>query len=172
MSSSKGVAKSLARVSFGFTLLLTGVAYYMKMESFASLMNEGFAGTQVAFLGPVMSYALPALMIIGGFLYTVGFLMTIGAWVTGIALGLFPVLMMLKAVVSPQIDPTSVMPFVIYGMAWLIIFQLVSKKGCCCGPMGMCPCGKDNCDCSLPASDDDYSVKSSSKKITVRKKKK
>ena len=173
LSGPKGVSRTLARASFGLTLLFMGIAYYLKMESFASLMSEGLANTQVAFLGPVMTYVLPALMIIGGFTYTIGFLMTIGAWATGIALGLFPVLMMLKAIVSPDIEPTSVMPFVIYGMAWLIAFMLVSKGGCgsMCGhgsAMG-CACGKDNCDCPMPGSDDDYSVKSAPKKIVVRK---
>jgi hypothetical protein len=132
-----------------------GVAYYLKHDSFLSLMSEGYLGTPLAFLGPVLAYVLPALMIVGGFFYTIGYLMMIGSWAAGLALVLFPVSMMLKAVVSPDIEPTSVMPFVVYGIAWLILYKMVTR-GCGCGPKscagacagGTCPgCGHMPCDC-------------------------
>lgn len=169
MSGPKGAAKSLARLSFGLTLLLAGVAYLMKLASFTELMGEGLTNTQFAFVAPVAAYALPVLMIVGGFLYVVGFLKTIAAWCAGLALGLFPVLMMLKAVVSPAIEPTSVMPFVIYGLAWLVIFQMVTPKGChggCCGSMAGCACGKDGCDCGM---EEDKPKKVAVKKPTAKK---
>lgn len=145
----KGAASTLARIGFGVTLLLMGVAHYLKLDSFTSLMSEGLATTPLAFLAPVMAYVLPALMIIGGFLYTIGFFMTVGAWVTGIALAAFPILMILKAVVAPDIEPTSVMPFVVYGIAWLVLFKMVTKSGC--GHKGCatgCACGMPGCNCA------------------------
>jgi hypothetical protein len=156
----KGAAKSLTRIGFGLTLLFMGIANYLKMDSFMSLMSEGFTGTPLEFLGPVMTYILPALMILGGFLFTIGVFMTIGTWAAGLSVILFPVLMMLKAVVSPDIEPTSVMPFVVYGIAWIVLFKMVAKGHCGCGPKacggacggacatGTCPgCGHMPCDC-------------------------
>jgi hypothetical protein len=168
----KGAAKTLARVGFGLTLLFMGIADYLKMDSFMSLMSEGFTGGPLAFLGPVMAYLLPALMIIGGFLFTIGVFMTIGTWAAGLALVLFPVLMMLKAVVSPDIEPTSVMPFVVYGIAWIVLFKMVAKGGCGCGPKacaggacatGVCPgCGHMPCDCKKDVIVGSAPVKSAS----------
>jgi uncharacterized membrane protein YphA (DoxX/SURF4 family) len=155
MSSPKSAAKVLTRIGFGLTLLLMGIAHYLKMDSFLSLMSEGYLGTPLEFLGPVLAYVIPALMIVGGFLYTIGCFRTVAAWAAGLALVIFPASMMLKAVVSPDIEPTSVMPFVVYGIAWLILYKMVSRGCCgskCATSCGVCPCGTANCACPAPGA--------------------
>jgi uncharacterized membrane protein YphA (DoxX/SURF4 family) len=154
----KGTAHKLTRISFGLTLLLVGIAYFVKNPTFAALMAEGISGTAIAPLGQIMAYVLPGLMVVGGLIYVIGAFMEIGAWVTGIALGLFPVLMILKSIVSVEIEPVSVMPFVVYGLAWLILYVLVTKntgcgsKAACCGTGAGCGCGMAGCHCPSDAS--------------------
>lgn len=144
LHSSKGVAGFLLRVTFGLSLLLHGISLYMDFPGFSAMTRDGLGPLEP--LGMIWAYVLPALMIVGGALFTVGMYRYYATWATGLALASIPAGMMLKPVLTDA-PAGDMMGAAINAFIWLIVFFLVLKHGssCCCGPCGSkggsCGCG-------------------------------
>lgn len=130
MKNPKTAMKMVLSVTFGLSLLLVGVAHYMTMPMFMGMVTDGLGPLSI--LGTAWAYILPALMIVGGALFTVGMYKHIAAWASGVALGSIPVGMLLKPVLGGALLP-EMMPHAINGFIWLIVYVLVVKMCCCCG---------------------------------------
>ncbi|MDD5026246.1 MAG: hypothetical protein PHH13_02595 [Candidatus Peribacteraceae bacterium] len=119
-----GIATVVVRVSFGVALLCVGLTHYMAFGGFVTMAREG-----MGFLEPVAmlwAYILPALMILGGALFTIGMYAEIAAWAAGLALASIPVGMLLRPVLS-GVSMADVMPAAINAFIWLIVFVLVVR---------------------------------------------
>jgi hypothetical protein len=126
----KGVASLALRLSFGISLLLVGLTHYMNFEPFQGMVVEGLGALE--FLGMLWAYLLPALMIVGGALYTIGMYHEVAAWCAGLALGSIPVGMLLKPVLSGAPLP-DVMAVAVNTFIWILVYYFVVKScSCCC----------------------------------------
>ncbi len=137
----KAAMKLIVRVSFGLSLLLVGISHYMTFDMFMGMTTDGLGALTV--LGTLWSYVLPALMIVGGALFTIGMFTEVAAWTAGIALGSIPVGMLLKPVLGAVPLP-DMMPAAINAFIWLLVYVFVVKFSCCC-----CGCGsaQGTCGC-------------------------
>tara|TARA_Y100000310_G_C20501384_1_gene724175 strand:+ start:437 stop:814 length:378 start_codon:yes stop_codon:yes gene_type:complete len=117
------------RLGFGVSLLLVGIAHYMTLDMFMDMVSMGLG--PLTFVGTIWAYVLPALMIVGGALFTIGMYRNIAAWTSGVALASIPVGMLLKPVLSGVPLP-DVMPAAINAFIWLLVYVAVVKF-CGCG---------------------------------------
>ena len=138
ISSSKGVAKLLLRVSFGLSILFVGITHYMTMSAFVPMVTDGLGA--ISFLGTLWAYVLPGLMILGGALFVIGMYTEIATWAAGLALGSIPAGMLIKPVLS-GVALGDMMPVAVNTFVWLLVFYFVAKSCSCCD------CGSDNCKC-------------------------
>ncbi len=127
-TSPKGIAAVLLRISFGVSLLMVGLTHYMTMDAFKAMTMDGLGALEP--VGSLWALILPALMIVGGALVTIGKYSEIATWASGIALASVPIGMLLKPVVGGVPLP-NVLPDTIDGFIWLIVFVLVVKTSCC-----------------------------------------
>ncbi|PIR53423.1 hypothetical protein COU76_01240 [Candidatus Peregrinibacteria bacterium CG10_big_fil_rev_8_21_14_0_10_49_10] len=125
----KGIVALLLRISFGLSLLFVGLTHYMTMGAFKGMTMDGLGALEP--LGALWAYILPALMIVGGALLTIGMYTEVAVWASGVALGSIPIGMLLKPVVGGVPLP-NVMPAVINAFIWIIVLVLVVKTSCCC----------------------------------------
>ncbi len=130
IKSPKCAMKLVLRVTFGLSLLLVGIAHYMTLSMFQSMVSDGLG--PLAFLGTLWAYILPALMIVGGALFVIGMYYDIATWASGIALGSIPIGMLLKPVLSGVALP-DVMGMANNALIWIIVYALVVKCCTCCG---------------------------------------
>ncbi|MDD5103090.1 MAG: hypothetical protein PHX93_01675 [Candidatus Peribacteraceae bacterium] len=130
------IVGTVARLSFGASLVFVGLVHYMSFESFAGMVSEDLAA--LSFLGTLWAYILPALMIIGGALLVLGLFTDIALWASSIAIGSIPAGMLLKSVLS-GLPLAETMPPAINALIWLIALIVITKvTGCCCD-CGNCP---------------------------------
>ncbi len=127
----KSIAVFLLRISFGLSLLFVGLSHYMTFEAFKGMTSDGLGALEL--LGTTWAFILPALMIVGGALFTVGKYMEIAVWTAGLALASIPVGMLLKPVLS-GVGLPDVMPAAVNAFIWLIVFFLVVKCLPCDAP--------------------------------------
>ena len=130
-------AKLCIRISFGLSLLLMGLWHYMTLDGFVIMVSDGLGPLTI--LGTIWAYILPALMIVGGALLTIGKYDEIGSLAAGIALGSIAPGLLLKPVLS-GISATDVMPMVVNTFIWLLVYAWVVKTSCCCNG-DSCGCG-------------------------------
>lgn len=144
--SSKGVAGFLLRISFGLALLFHGIALYMDFDGFMGKTRGGLGPLEP--LGAIWAYILPALMIIGGALFTVGMYRRYATWATGVALASIPIGMMVKPVLSGAASG-DMMGATINAFIWWIVFFMVLKYGnsCCCSSSCCTPGNGASCGC-------------------------
>ena len=135
LQSSKGVAGTLLRISFGLALLLHGIALYKGFSGFSGTVSSGLG--PVAPLGMLWSYVLPGLMIVGGALLVVNKYRLYAAWAAGLALGSIPAGMLLKPLLSGESIGT--MESANMAFVWLLVYVFAVKSGSCCG--GACQGG-------------------------------
>lgn len=117
------------RVAFGGALALVGVAHYMTLSGFKSMVSDGLG--PVAPLGTIWAYVLPALMIVGGVLIVFKKKPDVAAWAAGVSLASIAVGMLLKPVLG-GVALSEVMPAVINAFIWLLVYAMVVK--CCLAP--------------------------------------
>ncbi len=131
-TSPKGVAALAMRLGFGLSILLIGVHHYMNLSDFIPSVSMGLGPLVPA--GIIWAYILPALLIIGGALISIGLFVEVGAWTAGVALGSIAPGLLLKTLLSDgQIGLEMVMPMVINTLIWLLVFFFVVKSMSCCG---------------------------------------
>lgn len=130
MKNPKTAAKLCLRVGFGLSLLLVGITHYMTLEMFMAMTSDGLGALE--FLGTIWAYVLPALMIIGGALFTVGMYYEIASWASGVALASIPVGMLLKPVLS-GVGLPDMMPAAVNAFVWILVYFMVVKTSTCCG---------------------------------------
>ncbi len=120
-TSASAVSNLILRVSVGVTMLLIGISEYRDFAPFLASVTDGLGW--MSSVVTVFAYMLPALLIFGGGLLAIGRYSFVAAWTGGIALGLVPVGLVLKTVMtgSPLPDMlTAAYPPVV----WLIAFYL------------------------------------------------
>lgn len=147
--SPKHASRMIARVSFGLALLFIGIAHYRDISGYVTMVSSNLGPIEM--LGTIWGYILPALMIIGGALFTIGMFPAVAVWTAGIAIGSIPAGMMLKTALSTNASLGDSMAGAVTAFTWLIVFLLVSKSFSCgcassCGQGGACGCGGD-CKC-------------------------
>lgn len=128
-TTAKGIATLLARIAFGATLLLVGIAQYQTFSAFQGMVTEGLGALEL--LGILWAYILPGLMILGGGLLMLGLFLPVGAALAGVALASIPVGLVLKSVLTAVPLPT-VMPMIIDALIFLVVLVLVARTGACC----------------------------------------
>ncbi len=116
-------------MSFGLSLLLVGVAHYQTIGNFSNMVAQGLGPLEP--LGSIWAYVLPALMIVGGALYTVNRKTCIAGLASGVALGSIPVGMLLKAVLDENVALGDMMGPAINAFIWLLVYAFVVKSTCC-----------------------------------------
>lgn len=121
----KRLAATIIRVSFGFTILLVGMAWYIQFDSFSIQVVDGLG--PLSFFGAIWAYLLPGLMIFGGALFVSGILKDIAVWVTGVAIGSIPPGMVLKTVLS-DISLDDNLPWAFNMCLWLMMFYIAAKS--------------------------------------------
>ncbi|HLC75941.1 MAG TPA: hypothetical protein VJB82_02370 [Candidatus Peribacterales bacterium] len=123
------VVKLLLRISFGVSLALVGVAHYMSISVFASMVSQdlGF----LTGLGTLWGYVLPALQIVGGVLIVANYRVDIGVWAAGVALASIAIGMLLKPILG-GVDLSQVMSYTNDAFLWLLLYFFVVKC-CLCG---------------------------------------
>lgn len=133
LNSPKSAMKVCLRLSFGLSLLCVGIVHYMTLDMFMGMTSEGLG--PLTFLGTIWAYIMPALMILGGALFTISMYDNIAAWASGIALASIPVGMLLKSVLGGVPLP-DMMAAAINAFIWLLVYVMVVKMCCCCGSCG------------------------------------
>ena len=124
------IVGTVARISFGASLVFVGLVHYETFESFAGMVSEDLAA--LTFLGTLWAYILPALMIIGGALLVLNMFTEIALWASSIALGSIPAGMLLKSVISGLPLAETMQP-AINALIWLMVLIMITKvSGCCC----------------------------------------
>ncbi len=119
--STSSVSNLLLRVSIGVSMIFIGIAQYRDFAPFVANVTDGLGFLSAA--GTVWSYFLPALLIFGGGMLTVGRYSFVTAWAGGIAIGSIPIGLLLKTVMSGSPLPdilTAIYPMLI----WFIAFYL------------------------------------------------
>lgn len=135
------------RISFGLSLLFMGIIHYKTFPDFTSYVSTGLG--PLTGLGTLWSYALPALMIVGGILFTVGLMPSVAAWTAGLALASIPAGMMLKSVLSAT-PVDAMMAAAVNAFVWLLVYYFALRSlSCCgsdaCGTGAACDCGSKAC---------------------------
>jgi hypothetical protein len=148
LSEPKGVASLLIRASFGLSVLFVGLTHYMDFDSFSLMASDGLG--VFSMLGTLWSFIYPALLIVGGALFVIGYFRIVATWAVGIALGSVPAGMLLKPILS-GVALDEMMPPANTAFIWLIVFAIVVMADCC-GSGGGCGCG-GSCGCACCGGD-------------------
>ena len=117
-TSTAAVSNLILRVSVGVTMALIGISEYRDFAPFVLSVTDGLGW--MSFPGTVLAYILPALLIFGGGMLAIGRYSFITAWAGGIALGIIPVGLVLRTVMtgSPLPDMlTAAYPPVVWFIA-------------------------------------------------------
>lgn len=115
------VSNLILRVSVGISMILIGIAEYRDFAPFVANVTDGL-GFLSAF-GTVWAYIMPALLVFGGGMLAIGRYSLITAWAGGVAIGLIPIGLLLKTIMTGSPLPdilTAVYPMLI----WFIAFYL------------------------------------------------
>ena len=126
--SPKCIVALCLRVSFGLSLAFVGVAHYLSISVFKSMVSDGLGA--ISLLGSLWAYILPGLMIVGGALLVADKRRDIEAWASSVALGSIPAGMLLKSVIG-GVSLADTMPAAINAFVWILIYGLVLKMSCC-----------------------------------------
>jgi hypothetical protein len=122
--SSAAVSVLLVRTFFGLSLLFIGLAHYMTIRDFVTMVSEGLGPLEG--LGTMWAYILPGLLVCGGVLYALGMYAATATWLTGIALGSIPAGLLLKPIMT-GVPLTQAMPPAVNALVWVVVYLLVSK---------------------------------------------
>ncbi len=126
----KHLAAKIIRVSFGLTILLVGLAWYIQFDSFAIQVTDGLG--PLSFIGAIWAYLLPGLMILGGALFVTGLLPDAAVWAAGVAIGSIPPGMILKTVLS-DVALDDNLPWAFNMCLWMMMLYIAAKS-LSCGP--------------------------------------
>lgn len=125
-SSASCVATSIIRTGFGLAVLFIGLAHYMTIPDFVRMVSDGLG--PLTPLGIAWAYILPALLIAGGVLYSLGMYMLTGTWLLGVAFASIPAGLLLKPIMT-GVPLNEAMPPAVNAMVWVIVYLLVTR--CC-----------------------------------------
>lgn len=120
-TSASAASNLILRVSVGVTMVLIGISEYRDFAPFVFSVTDGLGW--MSGVGTVFAYIMPALLIFGGGMLAVGRYAFVAAWAGGIALGIIPVALVLKTVMTGSPLPnmlTAAYPPVV----WIIAFYL------------------------------------------------
>lgn len=109
------------RITMGLTMVLIGISAYRDFAPFVANVTDGLS--ILSAFGTVWAYLLPALLIFGGGMLTIGRYSYIAALSGGLALGSVPVGLMLKNIMSGAPLP-DMMAAAYPTIVWLIAFYL------------------------------------------------
>ncbi len=119
------VSNLILRVSVGISMILIGIAVYRDFAPFMANVTDGLGFLSV--FGTVWSYIMPALLIFGGGMLAVGRYSLVTAWAGGVAIGLIPIGLLLKTIMTGS--PLPDILIAIYPMLiWLIAFHLAVNQ--------------------------------------------
>lgn len=116
-----GIARTLVRISFGFSLMFIAIGHYTDIQSFALVVADGLE--PISLLATFWAYLHPAFLLFGGALFVVNRFPVLATLSAGLPLALIPAGMLFKVIFG--LDLNDMMSTALTAWIWILVYLAV-----------------------------------------------